>query len=56
MCGICGFFNSTLRPEAAHGVVSRMAATLKSRGPDEEGFLSEEGLAFGHRRLNVIDL
>ena len=39
-------------------VVQRMADTLAHRGPDDEGVWVDEaaGIAFGHRRLAVIDL
>jgi len=33
-----------------------MADAVRHRGPDGEGFHSEPGLAFGHRRLAVVDL
>ena len=37
-----------------------MAATMRHRGPDEEGFLEDPGrapgLALGIRRLSIIDL
>jgi len=55
MCGICGelrFDQST--PDMA--VLRRMTARLARRGPDHEGFYSDGALAFGHRRLAIIDL
>jgi asparagine synthase (glutamine-hydrolysing) len=34
----------------------RMVATLRHRGPDDEGIWIEAGIGLGHRRLSVIDL
>jgi len=55
MCGIAG----VLLPNRAHvtkGHVEAMTATLTHRGPDGSGFYRDRGVAFGHRRLNIIDL
>ncbi|HLP97290.1 MAG TPA: N-acetylglutaminylglutamine amidotransferase [Sideroxyarcus sp.] len=55
MCGICGelrFDQSTPDMEA----LRRMTAKLARRGPDHEGFFDGGALAFGHRRLSIIDL
>ena len=55
MCGICGElrFDQSV-PDRA--VLQRMSARLARRGPDHEGFYSDGALAFGHRRLAIIDL
>ena len=55
MCGICGelrFDQSVPDMEA----LKRMTAKLARRGPDHEGFFNGGALAFGHRRLSIIDL
>ena len=55
MCGICG----ELRFDGGHpdlAAVGRMNARLERRGPDHEGSFSDGPLAFGHRRLAIIDL
>jgi asparagine synthase (glutamine-hydrolysing) len=55
MCGICG----ELRFDQAApdmDALRRMTARLARRGPDHEGFYSDGSLAFGHRRLAIIDL
>ena len=55
MCGICGelrFDKSAPDMEA----LKRMTAKLARRGPDHEGFFNGGVLAFGHRRLSIIDL
>jgi len=37
-------------------LILRMTRALAHRGPDGEGFHCEPGIAFGHRRLSIIDL
>src|SRR5690606_22251575 len=60
MCGICGFADlRRATPPASLGARARaMADALAHRGPDDGGIWVEEsvGLAFGHRRLSIIDL
>ncbi|MCB1696311.1 MAG: asparagine synthase (glutamine-hydrolyzing) [Pseudomonadales bacterium] len=57
MCGIAGFLDVSAgySLEQAVGV---MADTLYHRGPDDRGMWADEsaGIAFGHRRLSVLDL
>ena len=59
MCGICGFAYASNSKEAESRVRS-MAAAMRHRGPDDEGFLADHpsapGLALGMRRLSIIDL
>src|ERR1700682_1340286 len=55
MCGICGLVESGEAVDAS-GVVRRMAATMRHRGPDDEGFLIDGPIAPGMRRLSIIDL
>ncbi len=55
MCGIAGELRfDGARPDPA--VIERMNARLARRGPDAEGVWSEGAVAFGHRRLAIIDL
>ncbi len=55
MCGLCGEFRFDDKfPEP--GVVRAMLSQLEKRGPDDEGVYSHGRLAFGHRRLSIIDL
>src|ERR687892_992385 len=60
VCGICGFLLSKPdMPEAGLGaIVDAMSVALRHRGPDDGGRWvdPEAGLAFGHRRLSIIDL
>jgi asparagine synthase (glutamine-hydrolysing) len=60
MCGICGYL---VRGEGFPSVeleptVSRMADTLRHRGPDSAGTWidAQAGVALGHRRLAIVDL
>ncbi|HWI02303.1 MAG TPA: hypothetical protein VNT52_00485 [Acidimicrobiales bacterium] len=47
-----------LRTDTMAEVIGRMTDTLSHRGPDDDGTWldAESGVAFGHRRLAVIDL
>jgi asparagine synthase (glutamine-hydrolysing) len=53
MCGIAGVLSSVPVDPL---VTRRMVATLRHRGPDDEGIWIEAGISLGHRRLSVIDL
>lgn len=57
MCGIAGFLFTHRETNNPRGVVSRMAESLRHRGPDDGGSWVDEavGIALGHRRLAVID-
>jgi asparagine synthase (glutamine-hydrolysing) len=56
MCGIVGVVH--VRRPAAEPPIEAMRETLRHRGPDDAGlWRSEDGrVAFGHRRLSIIDL
>lgn len=55
MCGICGELRRDGQlPELNH--LNRMMEQLEKRGPDHAGSFSDGPLAFGHRRLSIIDL
>src|SRR3954466_841611 len=61
MCGIAGFVDSPsssspFRAEASRALVHRMCDVIRHRGPDDEGIWVDEGVAFGMRRLSIIDL
>ena len=55
VCGLSGFVSLDRRP-ADCAIVRRMAATLRHRGPDDEGYYVDGPVALGHRRLTIIDL
>jgi asparagine synthase (glutamine-hydrolysing) len=56
MCGICGAvsLDGPLDP-AIRGAIPAMTRALRHRGPDGEGWCADERVAFGHRRLAIID-
>jgi len=55
MCGICGELRfDGAQPELSS--IGKMLARLARRGPDHEGSYSDGPVAFGHRRLAIIDL
>ena len=59
MCGITGFLTSSAENELEMKVVvARMADQLVHRGPDDSGVWVDRhaGVAFGHRRLSILDL
>ncbi|PRY17271.1 N-acetylglutaminylglutamine amidotransferase [Kineococcus rhizosphaerae] len=55
MCGLCGEVRFDGRA-ADVAAVQRMSQTLAPRGPDGEGVWAQGPVAFGHRRLSIIDL
>jgi asparagine synthase (glutamine-hydrolysing) len=55
MCGINGIWGMEDRGKAAH-LIAGMNNRLAHRGPDDEGFFSDEYVNLGHRRLSIIDL
>jgi asparagine synthase (glutamine-hydrolysing) len=54
MCGIAGYVTGTAY--TGEMVVRTMTASLARRGPDSEGLHTWPGVAFGHRRLAILDL
>ncbi len=54
MCGIAGFISSKWSRDDLRNMTRR----LKHRGPDAEGFYSNENqkIHLGHRRLSILDL
>ncbi len=55
MCGLCGELRfDGAAPDMA--AISRMSDQLARRGPDHCGTYQDGPLAFGHRRLSIIDL
>lgn len=55
MCGICGEIRFDGR-QPSTAAVSRMSDRLAPRGPDASGLYAQGNIAFGHRRLKIIDL
>ncbi len=57
MCGIVGFWARQPRAqdEARHRITA-MRDTVRHRGPDDAGIWLHGALAFGHRRLSILDV
>jgi asparagine synthase (glutamine-hydrolysing) len=58
MCGICGILSLSPDPlpPDSRATVKSMCDAIAHRGPDDEGYYSEERVALGMRRLSIIDL
>ena len=59
MCGITGWANLDSRtppPEGGEDLLRSMCDRMVHRGPDSEGYLLDDGIALGMRRLAIIDL
>ncbi|MFZ5553379.1 MAG: asparagine synthase (glutamine-hydrolyzing), partial [Bacteroidota bacterium] len=55
MCGINGIFGLEKISDPV-SVIGKMNAALAHRGPDADGYFVSGNIAFGHRRLSIIDL
>ena len=58
MCGINGIykFNDFNREDELHSIITKMNEKLIHRGPDDDGIFVNSKVAFGMRRLSIIDL
>src|ERR1700750_673566 len=54
MCGRCG--EGRTRCDVSLASLSSMTAAMRPRGPDAGGVFAQGGMAFGHRRLSILDL
>src|SRR5918911_1273353 len=55
MCGIAGVVTDRAAPPDPM-LVRRMCALIEHRGPDDEGYYSDDRAALGMRRLSIIDV
>jgi asparagine synthase (glutamine-hydrolysing) len=53
MCGIAGIIGN---PRKKKETIKSMVDAITHRGPDDDGFFSDYFMAFGMRRLSIIDL
>jgi len=51
MCGFAGFYG-----DSDKSVIEKMNSRIVHRGPDGEGYYTDEQVALGFRRLSIIDL
>jgi asparagine synthase (glutamine-hydrolysing) len=56
MCGIAGVVDLAGRRAVPAGAIQAMAEALVHRGPDEDGYLEQPGLALASRRLSIVGL
>lgn len=55
MCGIAGKLTWHTPAQAHTRLMHAMTARMQHRGPDDQGFYSDQRIALGHCRLAVID-
>lgn len=53
MCGIAGFMGQV---ENRASVIRNMTEVITHRGPDSDGFFTDDNISMGFRRLSIIDL
>ena len=53
MCGIDGFMGQV---ENRADVIRNMTEVITHRGPDSDGFFTDDNISMGFRRLSIIDL
>ena len=56
MCGIAGALDLNGQREFPREILARMTGAIAHRGPDDESFYFEPGVALGARRLSIVDL
>lgn len=56
MCGIAGFINRKCSLEDNRILIKKMIDAIRYRGPDGDGFYTDENVSLGHCRLSIIDL
>ena len=53
---MCGFVGSINKEKDKKDNIKKMADLIAHRGPDSEGYYTDENIALGFRRLSIIDL
>ena len=56
MCGIAGWANIGVAPEAARATLARMCDAIAHRGPDDSGIFVGDRVGLGIQRLSIVDL
>lgn len=56
MCGFAGIYKYTVLKEEDVKSVTQMSHAIRHRGPDDDGIFTADRVAFGFRRLSIIDL
>lgn len=55
MCGIAGYIGSFFTQEQLKKNIRSACKALRHRGPDQEGFYVDQGIALGASRLAIRD-
>jgi len=55
MCGLAGIFNITGEPVSID-TIKTITERIAHRGPDGEGYFTENNIALGHKRLAILDI
>lgn len=55
MCGFIGFTDKRT-PKEKQVIAKKMADRIIHRGPDSEGYFTDDNVALGFRRLSIVDL
>lgn len=55
MCGFVGFVGKQ-KKDTKNKIIKKMADAIVHRGPDSDGYYTDESIALGFRRLSIIDL
>ena len=55
MCGFVGFIDKN-KKENKDNIIKKMANVIVHRGPDSDGYYTDNSIALGFRRLSIIDL
>jgi asparagine synthase (glutamine-hydrolysing) len=56
MCGISGIVQFSRDGQVDTGILRRMCAAMRHRGPDDEGIYTDGRVGLGMRRLSIVDL
>ena len=54
MCGIAGIIGENI--ENKESLITGMVDRIAHRGPDDDGFYTDDKVGLGMRRLSIIDL
>lgn len=56
MCGLVGWFNLDVSGAECQPLLRKMCSQIVHRGPDDQGFYSDEMVGLGFQRLSILDL
>lgn len=56
MCGIAGFIDATLTEDERVKILAQMRESMRHRGPDEHGQITDGPVGLAMQRLSIVDL